>query len=110
MPGGVGPGRDPTPWAARSAAGWRLMAPPRQWRHWRHAKATQESQNRLHRLDRQEIFVTSGATGTQKAFHLACVQISRAEALVPEPTAQVGQQPHLLTGGTWPITLVREFV
>src|SRR5436305_7568049 len=58
----------------------------------------------------QEIFVTSGATGTQKAFHLACVQISRAEALVPEPTAQVGQQPHLLTGGTWPVALVREFV
>src|SRR5271166_1921073 len=79
-------------------------------RCWRHSETTQVSEYRLLRFNREQVRVTSGTTSKQKPFHLNRVQRVCAAAFAHKPAAQVGQQPHLIAGGTWPITLSREFV
>jgi hypothetical protein len=54
--------------------------------------------------------VTSGTTSQQKPFHLRRVQRTYAAPFAHEPPAQLSQQPHLIAGDPWPVTLSREFV
>jgi hypothetical protein len=82
---------------ARGAAAGRARRTRRRW-GCRRPEAAQITKNERRRSDREEARVAGGTTSTQKTVHLAYVQITCTEALVPKPTAQMGQQPHLRVG------------